>query len=449
MSKSFSEIPLVDVRSLDQAFWSGELSSAMAGLALEHGPIFRWVASNEPEAGETRLSMVGPEANRFVMHTHREHFSHDLGWTPLIGETFGKGLLNMDDPEHARHRKMWNPAFASSYMDAYLPVMQQVVRERTRTWPERGEVDLYAEAREITFDIAAAALAGFRPGPEVDHLRGLFYGLLHGFDENEENIDEFFQRMYRTRDELVGRLLVMINQRRQAPPEEQPRDVLGAIVRARDEDGQALSDKQVLAHLNILLVAGHETTTTLSAWALYLLATLPEHRARVIAELDQVLGRDEEALSVETVRAMKILDNFVRETGRLYPPVLNVPRGVLKEFEFEGYEVPAGTQVRLGLSACHRLPQVFEDPGRFDPDRFAPPREEDKRTPYSLVTFGGGPRVCIGQHFAHVETKALIAHVLRNYRLDPVDSRPPAHAGFLNAFIPGGIPVRVQLAPQG
>ena len=100
--------------------------------------------------------------------------------------------------------------------------------------------------------------------------------------------------------------------------------------------------------------------------------------------------------------------------------------------------------VEVGLcGGCHRLPHVFENPDRFDPDRLAPPREEDKRTPYSLVTFGGGPRVCIGQHFAHVETKALLAHVLRNYRLEPAGDQRPAHAGFFNAFIPGGVRVRV------
>jgi cytochrome P450 len=99
--------------------------------------------------------------------------------------------------------------------------------------------------------------------------------------------------------------------------------------------------------------------------------------------------------------------------------------------------------VRLGLGASHYLSSVWANPRAFDPDRFAPPREEDKRNPYALVTFGGGPRVCIGQHFALVETKALIAHVLRNYRLEPASSEKPVHAGFFNSFIPNGIPMKV------
>jgi cytochrome P450 len=446
MSKDFSELPLVDVSNLDGAFWSGELSSVIARLAVKHGPIYKWNSSSGLDIGETRVTMVGPDANRFVMHTHRHHFSHELGWTPLLGEVFGKGLLNMDDPEHAVHRRMWNPAFASSYMGAYLPVMQQVVRERTQRWTEVEEVDLYNEARQITFDIAAAALAGFSTGAQVDRLRELFYSLIHGFDGEAEDWEEFQAKMMGMRDELIGMLFAMIEERRNAPVEDRPTDVLGAIVHARDENGETLSNEQVLAHLNILLLAGHETTTTLSAWALYLLATLPEQRNRVVSELDQVLGKGEETLSIETIRAMKVLDNFVRETGRLYPPVINVPRGVVEDFEFGGYNIPAGAQIRLSLGGCHRLPEVFANPDVFDPDRLAPPREEDKQHPYSLVTFGGGPRVCIGQHFANVETKALLVHTLRHYRIKSVEGQHPAHAGFINAFIPGGIRARVTRA---
>jgi cytochrome P450 len=435
-------MPVVDVRAFDTAYWTGGLASAMAAAAVEHGPVFRWESTDSFEYGHTRVSMIGPEANRFVMHTHRHAFSHDLGWSPFVSDVFGKGLLNMDDPEHAVHRKMWNPAFAGSVMGAYLPVMRRVIEERTATWPERGEVDLYGEARTITFDIAAAALAGFEPGPQVDRMRQLFQGLLLGPSGNQDQ-DSFFASFMSMRDELIGRLLAMVAERRASPPEERPRDVLGLIVHARDDQGHPLSDEQVLAHLSILLVAGHETTTTMASWALYLLSTMPEHRARLLGELDAAPRDDEGAIPFETLRSLKALDYFVRETGRLYPPVLNVPRGVTEDVEFGGYVIPAGTQVRLGLAATHRLPTVFRDPDRFDPDRFAPPRDEDKATPYAVVTFGGGPRVCIGQHFAHIEVKALIAHVLPRYDLTYARDTPPVHAGFLNAFIPQGIPVRV------
>jgi cytochrome P450 len=217
-------------------------------------------------------------------------------------------------------------------------------------------------------------------------------------------------------------------------------DVLGMIVRARDDNDQPLSDVQIMAHLNILLVAGHETTTTLGAWVLAMLATEHDHRARILAELDAVLG-DVTEPTVEQLRALPLLDNFIKETGRLHSPVFNVPRGVLSDFEFAGYRVPVGSPVRLCLAAGHRLPSVFANPETFDPDRFASPREEDKKQPYSLVTFGGGVRICIGINFANIETKALAVHALRHFDMELLDHEV-IHAGYWTAFLPNGLHMR-------
>lgn len=443
-NKGIADLPVLPWD--EGAIWSGRLSMQLARMAVEHGPIFRQVVDVGADRGLQLVYLVGPEANRFVMHTHRDHFSHEQGWTPVLGEFFGQGLLNMDDPLHARHRKMWNPAFTAASMAAYLPLMWQVIERRTATWPARGEVELYEEARGITFDIAVAALAGGQPGGGVDAMRERFYLLLHGFDADEQTWDEFMETTMRAQRELVELLLALIAERRAQPEAQQSRDVLGTILQARDEDGSALSDEQVLAHLNILLVAGHETTTSLAAWTLYLLATLATHYQRVDAEVAALpLGADG-TIPLDTLRAAPALDAFVRETGRLYAPVHIVPRGVVKDVEFAGYTIPAGTQVRLALSASHFLPHVFANPQEFDPERFAPPRQEDRRHPYTLVTFGGGPRVCIGINFAQVEVKALAAHVLRTYRIE-ADMDPDAtNTGYITA-VPSR-PLRLRAMPR-
>ncbi|HEU5089823.1 MAG TPA: cytochrome P450 [Roseiflexaceae bacterium] len=440
MTKALADLPAVEWTGAE--IMSGEFPRRLAEAAVRLGPIFKWVIRDNWDAGEY-VFMVGPEANRFVLHTGRTHFSHDQGWTPLIGDTLGKGLLNMDDPEHARHRKMWNPAFTAAAMESYVPVIQRVIAERTSRWPAADSVDVYAEAREITFDIAAAALGGFQPGAEIDRLRSLFYVILHGFDGTVEPWDTFENRFSSALEELRTTLLNLITQRRALPESEQPRDVVGMIVRARDDEGRALSDEQVLAHINILLVAGHETTTTLGAWVLYLLATHPNERRLVEAELVRLLGDTTQPTSVEALRSMKYLDAFIREAGRLYSPVINVPRGVLSDYEFGGYTIPAGTPVRLSLAGAHRLPGVFHEPEQFDPSRFLPPRDEERRTPYGLVTFGGGPRICIGINFAQIEVKALAAHVLRNYVLEAAGP-PSPHAGHWNASLPTGLRLRVR-----
>jgi retinoid hydroxylase len=441
MARPYTEIPVVEFSEMD--VWSGQFPSVLARIATEVGPVFRRILQQGPYSGMDTLYLVGPEANRFVMHTHRQAFSHREGWTPIIGEVLGQGLLNMDDPEHARHRRMWNPAFTSAYMETYLPLMQRIIAERAARWVERGEVDMYQEARELTFDVAASALAGVPRGPQADRLQQLFYQLIVGDRMGAQSYEDWLEDATRARSELTEMLLRLIAERRATPPEQAPRDVLGLIVHARDENGQSLTDEQVLGHVDILLVAGHETTTVLGTYTLYRLATMHTARERVLRELDDVLGDDRGPISVEATHRLRELDYFIREAGRLHPPVFNVPRGVVRDVEFGGYAIPAGTTVRLALAACHRLPDVFADPDVFDPQRFAPPREEDRRVPYSLVTFGGGPRLCIGINFANIEVKALATHVLRHYRLEPLSADPPAQIGFTATVLPAGAPMRV------
>jgi cytochrome P450 len=138
------------------------------------------------------------------------------------------------------------------------------------------------------------------------------------------------------------------------------------------------------------------------------------------------------------------LANAVREAGRLQSPVQLLPRGVLSAFEFGGYSVRAGTQVFLAIGGGHRLPTVFADPDAFDPDRFLPPREEDRRNPYALATFGGGPRICLGINFAQVEVMALAAHVRRAYVLAPLPGLPIPQIGGIVQTLPEGIRVNVR-----
>ena len=115
---------------------------------------------------------------------------------------------------------------------------------------------------------------------------------------------------------------------------------------------------------------------------------------------------------------------MLKEVERVWPPISLCQRGVVETVEFAGYVLPPGTLVIYSPWVTHRIPDVFRDPERFDPDRFAPPREEHRATPYSLVGFGGGPRLCIGQAFAQLEMKIVASLLLRRYRCE-IDAGDP------------------------
>jgi cytochrome P450 len=375
----------------------------LASAYEQYGPIFRTTY-----LGSDVVFLVGPEANRFVLLSDRLKFSHHEGWGRLYGvvDVYGNGLLTMDGEEHSRHRRIMNPAFAISYMDRYLPLMNSIIRQHIATWKQMGEIDVYQEARKITFDVVAQALAGFKAGTEVEQFRQIFVHLL---------MQGMRARTSRLRDELGGLLRAKIQERREQPTT----DVLGLLVQARNEQGHGLSDDQIIAHINILLVAGHETSTSLSTWLMYLLSQHPDYRQRVLAEQEEVLGRDTNINPrLDDIKRMKVLDNALSEAERLYPPIANGPRGVLEDFTFQGHHIPAGAYVLYAISASHLIPSIFAQPATFDPDRFAPPREEHRKTPYSLVGFGGGPRICIGINLAKVEIKAMVSHILHRYDLE-------------------------------
>ena len=439
--KPFDAIPVVTLPP-DHA---RVLPAWLAAQAERCGPIFR---VTYPWSGVAPVYLVGPEANRFVLHTGRAHFSHERGWTPIIGEMLGKGVLNMDGAEHDRDRKRMNPGFTIAYMARYLPIMTRVIAERTADWARRGAVDIFAEMRRITFDIAAEALIGLRTGAEVDRMRELFMTLIYQEESAGLTREEQIARFLAAREELQRTLSLRIAERRERPTE----DILGLLVAGRDEHGAPLSDASLLGHVNILLVAGHETSTTLASWLLYLLATHPEYLARVRAELAEVVGDAPDApLGLDALKGLRVLGNALTEAGRLWSPVANGPRGVVEAFDFGGYHVPAETQVRYSIAGGHWLPGIFAAPERFDPDRFAPPREEDKRTPYALIPFGGGPRICIGVNFAQVEIKALAAQILRRYDLTPLPDQEVAQRYLLTLGSPSGgigMDVRERLAAE-
>jgi cytochrome P450 len=403
----------------------------------KYGPLFRVLGLS----GEC-IFMIGPEANRTVLLTHRQAFSHAVGWGHMFGtgEQFGHGLLALDGAVHAEHRRMMTPAFTVGHMDRYLPVMQRIIRECVHAWAARGTVDVYEEARRLTFAVAAETLGGLAPGPEVDEFSKAYAQLIDL--RVVPAVQARNQDWYARRDFLLDRvkelLMPRIAERRVRPADE----ALGMLVAARDSEGRGLTDEQLIAHTNTLLIAGHETSASLSAWLLYLLSEHPEYTARVRAEQEEVLGNRDEPTAADLLH-MKTLTNALSETERLYPPIANGARGVLNDVPFGEYLIPAGARVLYSIIGSHYLPSVWEAPERFDPDRFAPPREEDRRTPYALVGFGGGPRICLGINFAKLEIKALATHLLRHYQLTLVPGQVIYQRYDVSGFPVNGITLRL------
>jgi cytochrome P450 len=219
------------------------------------------------------------------------------------------------------------------------------------------------------------------------------------------------------------------------------RGVLSILVEAEDEDGSRFSDDEVRDQLVTLMFAGHDTSSSATAFLLYELARHPEVLARIHDEQERVLGGDAPT-GAHLHGGLQELDMALDETLRLYPPVWIGPRRAMSEFEFAGWRVPEGAFVNYSSWATHHLPEVFKDPRAFVPERFSP--ESKAKLPRgAYLPFGGGSRICIGKRFGQTVVKTVAALLLQRFRLD----LPPGHAMSF-AFEPtlsprGGLPMVV------
>lgn len=395
------------------------LAGAVADLVTRYERGQPVVRSNT--TGGEVVFLVGPELNRQVLASDRDAFTHEDGWAPIFGHPLN--LVSADGEEHAAARRAAAPAFTAERTDRYLPLIDELVRERIEAWVDLPVVDVYEETLRLTFDLAARAFLGVTSESDLEAIRSDFLPGHRGAVD-----------LPRGAGELVVRRLIA--ERRERPVD----DALGLLTAHRHAEERAATDAELMAHARFLLDAGFETTANLGAWALHLLAANSDYEARAVSDVaSHPLG---DPPTIAETRRLEEIDRLLLETERMYPPVPYGPRGVGRSVEVAGQRLSPGPLVMYAIAATHRLPSLWREPGRFDPDRFAPPRQEHRQHPYALVGFGGGPRRCLGQTFARAELTVLVARVLHLYRLQPAGDEPVVQSRGVTVRPLGGMRLR-------
>lgn len=228
------------------------------------------------------------------------------------------------------------------------------------------------------------------------------------------------RRMQRAIHELDQLVYRMIAQRRAREAERE--DVLALLLSAREEEtGQGMTDRQVRDEVMTLLMAGHETTATTLTWTWYLLSSHPQVERRLQAELDAVLGG--RLPTVEDLAELKFTRMILEEALRLYPAAPVLSRKAIAADEVQGYPIAANSMIIISPYAMHRHPAFWDEPERFDPERFTPERAAT-RPAFTYFPFGGGPRVCLGNHFAMMEAQLILATVAQRYQVRLLPGHP-------------------------
>ncbi|MBV9786787.1 MAG: cytochrome P450 [Chloroflexi bacterium] len=374
-------------------------------------------AKNDP----SYVFAFGPELNHQVL-SRADVFEVSGGLLRIPKGTAIERLLKnnlavMNGTHHKQQRKLMQPAFHRQQISAYGDDMVTLTQRMLDRWQGESEVNLIREMKQLTQRIAVKTLFGLYDEAELDRIGGLLRKLIDMSSSPLFFIAPFdvpglpYHTLLRLGDELEAFIRSAIAQKRSRPDDT---DVLAAMMHVRDEDGSKLSDEEMIGHAFALFVAGHETTSNALAWTVFLLNQHPRVAADLLDELDSVLHGEPPTL--EQLGRLPLLEGVIKESLRLLPPAGLGMRVAAEPTELGGYALPKGTTVIYSELVTHRLPELYPEPDRFKPERWA----TINRSTYEFLPFSAGPHMCIGWAFAMQELRIVLAMLMQRYRLSIV-----------------------------
>jgi cytochrome P450 len=363
------------------------------------------------------VAALGPDATQVIYSNRNKDYSQQ-GWTPVIGAFFNRGLMLLDFEEHLFHRRIMQEAFVRPRLVGYVEQMDKVVSQViANDWVVNdARFLLYPAMKELTLDIASMVFMGHEPGADHDlvtKVNSAFTMTVRaGNAVIRTPVPPFtWWRGLRARKLLEDYFAERVRERRGKAGN----DLLTVLCQTEDEDGNRFSDEDIVNHMIFLMMAAHDTSTTTATHMAHQLAANPHWQERCRDESNR-LG--DGPLDIESLEKLESLDLVMNEAIRLVSPVQWAMRRTVRDTELLGYYLPKGTNVIAYPGMNHRLPELWTDPLKFDPDRFTEPRNEHKKHRYAFTPFGGGAHKCIGMTFGQLEIKTILHRMLRRYRLE-------------------------------
>jgi cytochrome P450 len=410
------------------------------------GPRQRWLSGNLREFASDRLGALdrwhrehgdmvfcrfGPRPILFVHHPElvenvlveqNRRFIKNFRLRSAK-RTLGNGLLTSDGEFWRAQRKLAQPAFHRDRIASYAGIMVDYTVRMLQVWTDGDLRDVQDDMMRLTLEIVAKTLFDAEIGTDSAEASEAMETVMNSFLVRTARLipipdwipTPLNLRVGRAVERLDRIILSIIAQRRQSG--ENRGDLLSMLLHAQDEEsGRRMTDAQLRDEAMTLFMAGHETTANTLAWAWYLLANHPEVEAKLHAELDAVLGG--RSPTVADLPRLPYTAMIITETLRLYPTVWTVGRDSIEPVALGGYRIPVGTTVFMPQWTIHRDHRWFDQPERFIPERWEPGRGLQEKLPrYAYFPFGGGPRICIGNNFALMESALLLATISQRFRL--------------------------------
>lgn len=394
----------------------------------QHGEIFRFGL-----CGKTVYALLSPRGNEAFFRAPDDQLSAREAYRFTV-PIFGNGVAYAVSPELMDEQlRFLHRALRDDAMQSYMDYMTEEVERFVERLGAAGEIDLVPAMNELTTFIAGRCLIGVEFRNRVsEEFAALYHDLEGGI-----NLIAFMApgfptpanlRRDRARRRVAALMAGLIADRRHS--RDADNDFLGVLIAARYRDGTSLSDEEITGLLLTALFAGQHTSAVMAVWLGILLLQHPGHLAVLRSEAASMFG--DGPLRLGALKRLQRFEYCLKEAERLHPPLVMLMRTVLRSFAVDQAILPPGSLALISPAITHRLPAAFAEPSRFDPDRFAPEREEDRITPFSLIGFGGGKHRCIGLAFAHQQIKVIWTLLFRYFDFELIDPAPqPNYATFV------------------
>ena len=334
---------------------------------------------------------------------------------------FNTNLTAMNGDIHKQQRRLMMPAFHKKIINNYRDAMVDVVETYLSRWPQQGKLDLSYEMAEMTLSVMMRCLFGLELGDDADKLGRLSMRFLQQITSPTVMMFPVdlpftpYGRFLRFSERMEESFLELIHERRTKP--QQTSDALSILINTHDEDGTKLTDEELIGQTGLLFIAGHETTSYALMWTLFLLAQHPNVYADLVDELDnKLVGR---APTIAELSELPLLDHVIKESMRLIPPtpMLFIRQGS-ESFQLGPYDMPAGSKVVLSPLITHHMPELYDEPEKFKPERW----QSLKPSPFEYLPFGAGPRMCLGAGFAELEIRIALPLIVQRFRLQMLEN---------------------------
>lgn len=366
-------------------------------------------------------------------------------------QVLGNGLITSSGEHWKRQRKLTQPLFNRDKIASFSGIMASETRDLTARWEnsQARQIDLNAEMMKLTCRIIARTMFGIDMESRYDELGDAWNAINAYFSDRFWAVSDILSKLPTPKNlrlkkniAIFDRFIANLIQERKTSVTQD--DLVGRLLAAKDEtDESRMEDAHIRDEIMTFFLAGHETTAQTLTWALHLLSQ-PKHQnilERMEQEIDGVLAKG--PLSFDRVGELSYTRLVLEESMRIYPPVWGIGRQAVNDDVVADYRIPKGSVVFLLQWVTHRDPKYWPEPENFLPERFLPEHAAG-RPKFAYFPFGGGPRVCIGQHFAMAEALILLATMASRYRFRTANNAPVTPEALITLRPKSGLPVTLE-----